>query len=193
MNGHDFPDPATPKAIPYGVYDVYGNEGWVSIGEHDDTAAFAVETIRRWWRHMGHTAYPNASRLGVTADCGGSNASRSRLFKTELAAFAAETSLDITVCHFPPGTSKWNKIEHRLFSHISMNWKGRTLDSLRTVVELISATKTRTGLTVRADHDRGFYPKGAKITNDELAAVPLTRHDFHGDWNYTINPPTQTE
>ncbi len=176
VNGHDFPDPEVPKAVPYGVYDVFGNAGWICVGEHNDTATFAVESMRRWWTKMGKTAYPNATHLLVTADCGGSNAARSRLFKTELAAFAAETGLEITVCHFPPGTSKWNKIEHRLFSHITMNWKRRTLDSFRTVIELISATTTRTGLRAQAEHDTGYYPKGTKVTNAELAAVPLERH-----------------
>ncbi len=186
VNGHDFPDPEVPKAIPYGIYDMFRNEGWVSVGDHNDTAQFAIASIRSWWQNMGRTAYPDATRLMITADCGGSNAARSRLFKVELATFVADTGLEITLCHFPPGTSKWNKIEHRLFSHISMNWKAHPLESLRTIVELIGATTTRTGLKVKAERDNRVYPTGIKVTDKELAAVPLTRHEFHGDWNYTI-------
>jgi DNA-binding transcriptional ArsR family regulator len=183
---YDFPDKAVGKAIPYGVYDVGANEGWVSVGSDHDTAAFAVETIRRWYRCVGEPTYPGASRLLICADGGGSNASRSRLWKTELAGLVAETGLEITVCHLPPGTSKWNKIEHRLFSHISMNWRGRPLVSHEVAVELIGATTTRTGLKVRAERDLGLYPTKIKVSDEDLAAVPLHKHAFHGEWNYTI-------
>jgi len=183
---HDFIDPAVGKAIPYGVYDVAADEGWVSVGDDHDTAAFAVSTIGRWWNMVGAVAYPKAKRLLITADAGGSNSYRNRLWKVELARLAAEAGLDITVCHFPPGTSKWNKIEHRLFSHISMNWRGRPLSSPEVVVDLIAGTTTRTGLKVRAELDRGSYPNGIKVTDEQLAAVPLHRHEWHSDWNYTI-------
>ena len=183
---HDFIDPAVGKAIPYGVYDVAADEGWVSVGEDHDTAAFAVATIARWWDMVGAAAYPQAKRLLVTADAGGSNSYRNRLWKVELAKLAAAAGLDITVSHFPPGTSKWNKIEHRLFSHISTNWRGRPLTSHEVIVDLIAGTKTRTGLKVRAELDHGSYPKGIKVSDAELAAVPLQPHDWHGDWNYTI-------
>jgi hypothetical protein len=183
---HDFPDPTIGKAIPYGVYDLGADAGWVSVGDDHDTAAFAVATIRRWWQMVGALAYPNATRLLITADAGGSNGYRSRLWKVELGRLAAETGLAITVCHFPPGTSKWNRIEHRLFSQISMNWRGRPLVSHEVVVDLIGATTTRTGLKVRADLDRGSYPTGVKVSDAELDAVPLTRHGWHGEWNYTI-------
>ncbi|MEA2501651.1 MAG: hypothetical protein QOD01_1762 [Actinomycetota bacterium] len=186
VNVYDFPDKAVGKAIPYGVFDPAANEGWVSVGQDHDTAAFAVETLRRWYRCVGEPTYPKASRLLICADGGGSNSSRGRLWKTELAALAAETGLEITVCHFPPGTSKWSKIEHRLFSHISMNWRGRPLVSHDVVVELIGATTTRTGLKVRAERDQGLYPTKVKVTDEELAAVPLRKHDFRGEWNYTI-------
>jgi hypothetical protein len=185
---HDFPDPELGKAIPYGVYDLGANAGWVSVGTDHDTAAFAVATLRRWWQQAGRALYPNADRLLVCADAGGSNGYRVRAWKTELASFAAETGLQVTVCHFPPGTSKWNKIEHRLFSHISMNWRGRPLTSHEVIVELIGATRTRAGLAVRAELDRGSYPLGVKVSDRELAAVPLQRHDWHGEWNYTVLP-----
>jgi transposase len=191
VNVHDFPDRSLgefAKAIPYGVYDVSNDEGWVSVGDTADTAEFAVASIRRWWNQMGRSRFPHATKLLITADAGGSNGYRVRAWKHFLAAFAADTGLEITVCHYPPGTSKWNKIEHRLFSFISMNWRGRPLTSIRTIVELISATTTNTGLTVQADYDPNWYPKGVKITDRQLAAVPLTRHDWHGDWNYTIHP-----
>jgi Rhodopirellula transposase DDE domain len=187
---HDFPDPNLGKAIPYGVYDLGADQGWVTVGDDHDTAAFAVATIRRWWQMVGKVAYPDAGRLLVTADAGGSNSYRSRLWKVELGKLAAETGLAITVCHFPPGTSKWNRIEHRLFSQISMNWRGRPLMSHEVVVDLIGATTTRTGLRVRAELDRGSYPTGVKVTDAELAAVPLGRHDWHGEWNYTITNAT---
>ena len=193
---HDFPDPALgeyAKAIPYGIYDVGNNEGWVSVGDTSDTAEFAVESIRRWWNTMGHTRFPNATRLLITADCGGSNGNRVRAWKTHLAAFAAETGLEVTVAHYPPGTSKWNKIEHRMFSFITMNGnprvagRGRPLVDLRTIIELIANTTTDTGLTIQAGHDPNWYPTGVRITNSELAAVPLKPHGWHGEWNYTIN------
>lgn len=186
---HDFPDPEMGKAIPYGVYDIANNEGWVNVGDDHDTPAFAVASIARWWERMGRSRYPEATRLLITADAGGSNSYRSRAFKTELAKLAATIGLVITVCHMPPGTSKWNKIEHRLFSFISMNWRGRPLTTYRTVVELIAATTTRTGLTVQAALDEGYYPTGVKVTDAQLAAVPLRRHEWHGEWNYTIAPP----
>jgi hypothetical protein len=185
---HDFPDRELGKAIPYGVYDLAANSGWVSVGVDHDTAAFAVATLGRWWQQVGRATYPAASRLLVTADAGGSNGYRVRAWKTELARLAAETGLAVTVCHFPPGTSKWNRIEHRLFSHISMNWRGRPLESHQVIVELIGATTTRAGLRVRAEVDRGAYPLGVKVSDQQLAAVPLQQHDWHGDWNYTIAP-----
>jgi transposase len=185
---HDFPDPEVGKAIPYGVYDIGADAGFVVVGDDHDTAEFAVATIGRWWDTVGAVAYPAAERLLITADAGGSNGPRNRLFKIELAKLAERTGIAITVCHFPPGTSKWNKVEHRLFSHISMNWRGRPLESHEVIIDLIAATKTRTGLTVRAELDRGYYPTGIKITKPQLAAVPLTVHDWHGDWNYTVRP-----
>lgn len=188
---HDFPDPDVGKAVPYGVYDIGSNQGWVGVGADNDTSAFAVNTIGRWWETVGAQAYPDAARLMITADGGGSNGYRNRLWKRELAALAERAGLEITVCHLPPGTSKWNKIEHRLFSHISMNWRGRPLTSHEVVVELIAATSTQSGLKVRAELDRGEYPKAIKITDRELASLPITKHDFHGEWNYTISrsPP----
>lgn len=183
---HDFPDPEVGKAIPYGVFDIAANEGFVVVGDDADTAAFAVSTIGRWWDMVGSAAYPEATRLLITADAGGSNGYRNRLWKRELGALAARTGLAITVCHFPPGTSKWNRIEHRLFSHISMNWRGRPLTSHQVVVDLIGATTTRTGLKVRAELDEGYYPTGTKVTDAELAAVPIAAHGFHGEWNYTV-------
>ena len=187
---HDFPDPDMPKAIPYGVYDVGADEGWVSVGDDHDTAAFAVNAIRRWWQTMGIQRYPEATRLMVTADAAGSNGYRNRLWKVELAKLAAETGLQILMCHYPPGTSKWNKIEHHLFSFITINWAGKKLTSYRTVVNLVAGTKTTTGLTVRAEWDQGDYPTGIKITDDELAALPITPDKWHGEWNYHIFPAT---
>ena len=173
--------------IPYGIYDLATNTGWVSVGCDHDTATFAVESLRRWWNGRSRTDYPDSKRLLITGDAGGSNNSyRTRAWKTELAGFAAETGLQVTVCHFPPGTSKWNKIEHRLFSHITMNWRGRSLTSHEVVVNTIAATTTRTGLKVHAELDPASYPTGVRIDDDQLAAVPITRHDWHGDWNYTI-------
>jgi hypothetical protein len=185
---HDFPDPEVPKAIPFGVYDMAANEGFVVVGDDHDTAAFAVATIGRWWDMVGSRVYPQARRLLITADAGGSNGYRVRLWKVELARLAARTGLDITVCHFPPGTSKWNRIEHRLWSAVSMNWRGRPLTSHEVVVSLIGATTNKGGLKVQAHLDTGYYPQGIKITTAQLAAVPLTAHDFHGDWNYTVHP-----
>jgi len=186
VNVYDFLALAEGKAIPYGVYDVATNEGFVSVGQDHDTAAFAVETIRRWHATTGKPTYPEATRLLICADGGGSNGSRSRLWKTKLATLASETGLEITVCHLPPGTSKWNRIEHRLFSHISMNWRGRPLVSYDAVVELIGATTTRTGLKVHAERDLGLYPTKIKVSDEDLAAIPLQRHAFHGEWNYTV-------
>jgi transposase len=185
---HDFPDGELGKAIPYGIYDVAADAGWVSVGTDHDTAAFAVESIRRWWNAAGQAVYPGARRLLVTADAGGSNSYRTRAWKAELAAFALEAGLTVTVCHFPPGTSKWNKIEHRLFSHITMNWRGRPLTSHQVIVNTIAATTTRTGLTVRAELDPGSYDTGVKISDEQLASLPLDRHGWHGDWNYTLRP-----
>jgi transposase len=189
VNDHDFADRALgefAKAIPYGVYDVGNDEGWVNVGDCADTAEFAVESIKRWWNQMGRHRFPNATRLLVTADCGGSNGYRVRAWKKHLADLAAETGLEITVCHYPPGTSKWNKIEHRLFSFISINWRGRPLTDIRTIIELIAATTTQTGLTVQAAYDPTWYPTGVKISNDDFAAIPLHRHDWHGEWNYDL-------
>jgi hypothetical protein len=183
---HDFIDPEAGKAVPYGVYDLANNEGWVSVGDNADTAAFAVNAIRRWWEKMGKARFPEARRLLVTADAGGSNGYRIRAFKVEIAKLAAETGLEITMCHYPPGTSKWNKIEHKMFSFISMNWRGRSLVSYRTIVELIASTSTSKGLRIQAEHDTKGYRTKVKISDAELAAVALHRHDFHGDWNYTI-------
>jgi hypothetical protein len=187
VNTHDFPGQAE-KAIPYGIYDMAANTGWVSIGTDHDTAAFAVASIRRWWQARARHDYPRARRLLITADGGGSNGYRTRGWKTHLADLAAETGLEITVCHLPPGTSKWNKIEHRLFSHITMNWRGRPLTSHEVMLQTIAATTSRTGLTVHAELDRGEYPTGIRISEEVIAALPITRHHFHGDWNYTFHP-----
>lgn len=183
---HDFPDAELGKAVPYGVFDIDANAGWVSVGNSADTAEFAVSTIRRWWGEVGSIRYPDATRLLITADSGGSNSARGRLWKRELSAFARDVGLDIVVCHFPAGTSKWNKIEHRLFSHISRNWRGQVLESLDVVVNLIAATTTRTGLAVQAELDPKTYEKGIKVSDDEMKSLPIVRHDFHGNWNYTV-------
>src|SRR6516164_745881 len=188
VNVHDFIDPKLKRAVPYGIYDITNNLGWVSVGTDHDTATFAVNTIRRWWRAMGRKRYPHARQLMVTADGGGSNGYRVRLWKVELQMLSDELKLPITVCHLPPGTSKWNKIEHRLFSFITINWRGKPLLSYRTIVQLIAATTTDAGLKVRAILDENKYPKGVKVTDAQLAAVNLTRHGFHGEWNYTICP-----
>jgi transposase len=187
---HDFVIPGATggKAIPYGVYDLHRNEGWVSVGIDHDTATFAARSIRRWWQHMGRPVYRDATSLVITADAGGSNGVRLRLWKWELQQLANRTGLAMTVCHFPPGTSKWNKIEHRLFSHIAMNWRGTPLIDLATIVSLIGSTHSRAGLHVRAELDRGPYPAGVTVTDAQLATVRLARHRFHGDWNYTIHP-----
>ncbi|MFJ9523772.1 ISAzo13 family transposase [Kitasatospora sp. NPDC101801] len=185
---HDFADPALGKAIPYGIYDLAANAGWVNVGCDHDTAAFAVTSIRRWWHGLGKTTYPRATRLLITADAGGSNGYRTRAWKIELAALAAETGLEITVCHLPPSTSKWNKIEHRLFSHITMNWRGRPLTSHEVIVRTIAATTNCGGLRVHAELDTGTYPIGIQIGDADMAALPLTRHTFHGDWNYVLHP-----
>jgi hypothetical protein len=188
VNVYDFVDKRVGKAIPYGIYDVGRNAGWVNVGQDHDTAQFAIESLRRWWQSVGAPTYPQADRLLVCADGGGSNGVRVRLWKVALQALADETGLQIIVCHLPPGTSKWNKIEHRLFAHISMNWRGHPLVSHEVIVELIGATTTRTGLTVQAVRDTGSYPTKIKVSDDELAAVHLTPHAFHGEWNYTISP-----
>ena len=183
---HDFVIPAQGKVIPYGVYDLRRNEGWVSVGIDHDTASFAVNAIRRWWHVMGRAAYPDATALLITADAGGSNGARLRLWKWELQQFANRTGLAITVCHFPPGTSKWNRIEHRLFSHIAMNWRGTPLVSLAAIVSLIAATHSASGLRVRSELDRRRYPSGISVPDARMDQVHLTPHQFHGDWNYTI-------
>jgi hypothetical protein len=188
VNAYDFPRLAVGKAIPYGVYDLAQNEGWVSVGTDHDTAAFAVAAIRQWWVKMGRATYPSATELLITADSGGSNSARVRLWKVELQRLANQTGLSITVCHFPPGTSKWNKIEHRMFCHITTNWRGRPLVSHQVVVSLIAHTSTTSGLRVNARLDCRHYPTGIKVTADELAAVHITPAKFHGDWNYTIAP-----
>jgi transposase len=185
---HDFLVPELGRVSPYGVYDLAANAGWVSVGLDHDTAAFAVATIRRWWERTGRTRYPTAQRLLLTADGGGSNGSRLRLWKWELQRLADETSLSITVCHLPPGTSKWNKIEHRLFSYISQNWRGRPLVSYAVILSLIAATTTRTGLTVESELDPHRYPAGLKISDAQMATIRLERAAFHGEWNYTIRP-----
>jgi hypothetical protein len=185
---HDFVIPELGRASPYGVYDIGQNEGWVSVGTDHDTAAFAVESIRRWWTTMGAPLYPGASRLLVTADCGGSNGYRTRLWKRELQKLADETGLGISVCHFPPGTSKWNKVEHRLFSAISQSWRGKPLVSHEVIVKLIAATTTRTGLRVKSELDTSTYPAGVSVSDAEMETLYLRRDAFHGEWNYTLLP-----
>ncbi len=187
---HDFKDPELGKAIPYGIYDLADDSGWVNVGIDHDTASFAVASIRSWWEHLGVKRYPNAAVLTITADCGGSNGNRTRLWKVELQSFADDTGLQIQVCHFPPGTSKWNKIEHRLFSLISRNWRAKPLVSLEVIVNLIGATKTSKGLEVYAQLDERAYPDKIKVTDAELAAVRLERSSFHPEWNYLIKPRT---
>ena len=185
---HDFIDQELGKVAPYGVYDLTQNNGWVSVGIDHDTAAFAVAAIGRWWRKMGRPAYSKATHLLITADSGGSNSSRSRLWKVELQKMANQTGLTITVCHFPPGTSKWNKIEHRMFSFITKSWRGKPLIDRATLVNLIGATKTKEGLKIRCELDTNHYPKGIKVSDAQLETVKLKKHKFHGDWNYTIHP-----
>ena len=187
---HDFIDKDLGKAIPYGVYDIAKNLGWVNVGCDHDTAAFAVSSIRRWWRGMGKRLYPKAEKLLICADSGGSNSYRVRLWKVELQTLSDQERLEVTVCHLPPGTSKWNKIEHRLFSYISMNWRGKPLVSHEVVVNLIASTKTNRGLTVRARLDKHLYPDKIKVTDEEFGKVNLKQHKFHGEWNYTIGPST---
>jgi hypothetical protein len=184
---HDFVIPELGRAVPYGVYDIADNAGWVSVGVDHDTAAFAANAIRSWWRLMGRERYPNAGSLLVTADGGGSNGSRVRLWKLELQKLADDLGVPITVCHLPPGASKWNRIEHRLFSFITGNWRGKPLVSHKVIVQLIAATTTKTGLKVRCELDENIYPAGVKVSDAQLGAVNLTRHEFHGEWNYTIN------
>ena len=185
---HDFEIKSLGKVAPYGVYDIAANEGWVNVGIDADTAAFAVESIRRWWQRLGKARYPKARRLTITADCGGSNGARVRLWKRELQRFADQTGLAVTVAHLPPGTSKWNRIEHRLFAYISQNWRGKPLVSHQVIIQLIGATTTGTGLTVTCDIDQNLYPKGIKVSDAEMAALNIQRDTFHGDWNYTICP-----
>jgi len=188
VNVHDFPDKKLGKAIPYGIYDLANNEGWVSVGTNHDTAEFAAASIGRWWREMGRQRFPRATRLMITADGGGSNSSRSRLWKVALQNLADELKLELQVCHFPPGTSKWNKIEHRLFCFITKNWRGRPLTSYQAIVNLIGSTTSKKGLTVRAVLDTNQYETGRKITDKQLAQVNSTPAEFHGEWNYTIRP-----
>jgi hypothetical protein len=185
---HDFRIPELGRAVPYGVYDITGNTGWVSVGIDHDTASFAVNAIRSWWQMMGRDRYPAARSLLITADCGGSNGARVRLWKRELQLLADELGLTITVCHLPPGTSKWNKIEHRLFSFITQNWRGKPLLSYQTIVQLIASTTTRTGLNIKCNIDPNAYPAGVKVSDADMAALNLKPHAFHGEWNYTITP-----
>ena len=188
VNGHDFPDPEVPRAYPYGIYDLARNRGFVNVGTDHDTGAFAVASIRGWWRSEGRRLYPKARRLLITADGGGSNGYRLRLWKLELQKLADTTALSIEVCHFPPGTSKWNKVEHRLFSFISSNWRGQPLRDYETIIRLISATKTAKGLTVTCRLDRRQYPVGREITKEEMKAIRIIPKAFHGEWNYVIRP-----
>ena len=188
VRAKDFPDKRLGKGIPYGVYDLTCDRGWVSVGIDHDTAAFATETIRRWWEEMGRTSYRGATELLITADGGGSNGSRSRLWKVCLQGLADVLGLGVSVCHFPPGTSKWNKIEHRMFCHITRNWRGRPLTSRAVVVNLIGNTRTEAGLEIHAELDENTYPTGIKVTDEELAEVQIKKHKFHGEWNYTIDP-----
>ena len=188
VRAKDFVDKELGKAIPEGVYDLSRNEGWVSVGIDHDTAEFAVESIRRWWQEMGSRAYPQARRLLITADAGGSNSYRTRLWKVELQGLADDLGLRISVCHFPPGTSKWNKIEHRMFCHITQNWRGRPLRSRAVVVNLIGHTTTKAGLRIQAELDASAYRKGIKVSDEEMATINLEKDSFHGEWNYTITP-----
>ncbi len=190
---HDFLIKELGRAVPYGVYDLAANEGWVSVGIDHDTAAFAVQTIRSWWHNVGHQQYPGATCLTITADGGGSNGSRVRLWKYQLQKLADEFGIEINVHHLPPGTSKWNKIEHRLFSFISMNWRAKPLVSYRVIVDLISATTTDAGLKVRCELDKNSYPKGIVVSDQEMAKINILRADFHGEWNYTIRPRNETD
>jgi hypothetical protein len=185
---HDFKDKQLGHAIPYGVYDLTADEGWVSVGITFDTATFAVNAILSWWEHLGKERYPNATTLTITADCGGSNSNRTKLWRVELQRLSDQTGLQIQVCHFPPGTSKWNKIEHRMFSFMSLNWRGKPLISHEVIINLIAGTSTSTGLKVYAQLDDRDYPKGVEVTDQQLAAVNITSDAFHGEWNYRITP-----
>ena len=191
VRGHDFEDKELGKVTPYGVYDIAKNEGWVSAGIDNDTAEFAVESIKQWWNHMGSKLYPNAKELLITADGGGSNGSRTRLWKLALQQFAQSTGLTVYVCHFPPATSKWNKIEHRMFAHITQNWRGRPLLTHEIIVNLISNTTTKKGLKIKAELDSRSYQKGIKVSDQQMDSIHLTRSDFHGEWNYFIAPCQQ--
>lgn len=191
VKGHDFPDPNKGKIVPHGLYDIAANKGWVNVGISYDTAEFAVESIRRWWKQMGQLMYPDATELLITADCGGSNGYRIRLWKYELQRFVNESGLKITVNHFPPGTSKWNKIEHRMFCHITKNWRGRPLTSVEVVVNLIANTRTKKGLTIVAQLDENIYQKGQKVSDYEMSTIKIKRAEFHGEWNYSIIPITK--
>ena len=188
VDTHDFPDPRKGKAVPYGIYDLRHNEAWVSVGVSSDTAEFAVEAIRCWWKRLGRRRHRQATRLLITADSGGSNSSRNRLWKVELQKLSNETGLEIEVCHFPPGTSKWNKIEHRLFCHVTRNWQGKPLETFEVVVNLIGSTSTQSGLTVYAELDASTYEKGKKVSDAQFAQINLHRSRFHGEWNYVIRP-----
>jgi hypothetical protein len=188
---YDFPSLAEGKGIPYGVYDITTNHGWVSVGTDHDTSQFAVNTIRQWWYQMGQEAYPQAENLLITADGGGSNGSKNRLWKYELQRFVDETQITVTVCHFPPGTSKWNKIEHRMFSHISKNWRGRPITSHEVMVNLIANTRTEAGLKIQAAIDSSIYPTGVKVSDQDMKTLSIEKNDFHGEWNYTIQPTSK--
>ena len=188
VNGHDFPDPKVSKAIPYGIYDIGDNSGWVNVGITADTAEFAVSSIRYWWQYVGSRRYTTATKLLICADAGGSNGYRLRLWKKELQRFADARGIEITVCHFPPGTSKWNKIEHRLFSFISINWRGKPLTSYQVIINLITSTTTKAGLVVKARLDKKLYTKGKKVPDDEMENLRVVKNKFHGEWNYTIKP-----
>jgi hypothetical protein len=188
VNGHDFADPSVPRAYPYGIYDQRRDTGFVNVGTDHDTATFAVASIRGWWRHEGRRLYPTATQVLITADGGGSNGYRLRLWKLELQRLADQIALSIRVCHFPPGTSKWNKVEHRLFSFISSNWRGEPLRDYETIVRLIASTTTAKGLTVTCRLDRRRYPAGRKISDEQMAGINITPLRFHGEWNYTIHP-----
>jgi Rhodopirellula transposase DDE domain len=188
VNGHDFPDPKVPKAVPYGVYDIGNNSGWVNVGISADTAEFAVESIQYWWKNIGRKKYNKSKRILICADAGGSNSYRSRLWKKKLQEFCNTEKIAVSVCHFPPGTSKWNKIEHRLFSFISINWRGKPLLTYQTIINLITSTKTKTGLIVKARLNRKTYKKGIKISKAEMQKINIHKDKFHGEWNYTIKP-----
>jgi hypothetical protein len=192
VRGHDFKDKDLGHAIPYGIYDIAGNEGWVSVAIASDTASFAVNSIISWWENLAKIRYPDARTLTITADSGGSNSPRTRLWRLELQRLADETGLNIQVCHFPPGTSKWNKIEHRMFSFVSLNWRGKPFESLEVIINLIAGTSTSTGLKIDAQLDERHYERGVEVTDEQLTKVNITRHSFHGEWNYTV-VPSQTK